>query len=78
MMKAVNNVQEEALVALASMLQGHNPGPVPTGFRGMCCVCHLEEGFHRYSEKEKRRSELVDILEISPDSISKSKGLNSV
>ena len=33
---SVNILQEEALVTSTSKLQGHNPGPIPTGFIGMC------------------------------------------
>jgi hypothetical protein len=52
---SVNIVCKEALVASASKIQGHTPtpGPVPKGFRGMCCVCRLEEGVHTILQKGK-------------------------
>lgn len=33
---SVNIVQEEFLAASMSKLQEHSPGPIPTGFIGMC------------------------------------------
>jgi hypothetical protein len=73
----VNLACEEELAASASKLHGHNPGSVPSGFRGMFCVCHLEEGFQSIFRKEKRVTELANILETSPDAIANS-GLYSV
>lgn len=73
----VNFAHEEELAVSASKLHGHNSGSVPRGFRGMCCVCCLKEGFQLMFRTEKRVTERANILETSPDAISNC-GLYSV
>jgi hypothetical protein len=74
---SVDIAREEALAFSASQFHGHNPCEVPKGFRAMCCVCRLEEGFQSIFRKEKRVTELANILETSPDAVSNS-GVYSV
>jgi hypothetical protein len=74
---SVNIVRKQELAISASKSHGHYPGSVPKGFRGMCCVCCLEEGFQSIFRKEKRATELASILETSPDTIL-NQGLYSV
>ncbi len=69
--------RKEELAASASKLGGHYPGSVPSGFRVKCCVCHLKDGFQSIFRKEKRVTELANILKMTPDAIS-NHGLCSV
>jgi hypothetical protein len=75
---SVNVAQEEALVASIFKTPEHQPAPVPTGYRGMCCVCRLEEGFQSIFRKEERMSELAEILEIQSECKQNNKGLYGV